>query len=72
MYCENCGVSLKESDTFCAKCGAKVTPETENEDPENSSCENCGADLKGTANFCTKCGEKIPGGYWEHLTGSAG
>lgn len=30
MYCENCSLKLEEHSKFCDKCGARVTPLSEN------------------------------------------
>ena len=51
MKCRNCGAELRETDTFCPKCGEKV-----------NSIETCpffGAELSEGTVFCPKCGKKV-------------
>lgn len=53
--CSNCGVELKDDDTFCPSCGTKV--ETKNDD--ELKCENCGSPIPENTLFCSICGTKV-------------
>lgn len=48
MRCERCGTELLDTDTFCVKCGKKVT--------EPAVCPKCGEHLREGTRFCHKCG----------------
>lgn len=56
MKCQRCGAELLDTDTFCVKCGQKVT--------EPAICPKCGEHLREGTRFCHKCGalvdEQIP------------
>ena len=49
MKCQVCGNELKESDSFCGKCGNKVSKEI--------YCKKCGNKVEKDNNFCSNCGE---------------
>ena len=51
MKCRNCGAELRETDTFCPKCGEKVNL--------IDTCPFCGAELSEGTVFCPKCGKKV-------------
>ena len=51
MKCRNCGTELRETDTFCPKCGEKVNL--------IDTCPFCGAELSEGTVFCPKCGKQV-------------
>ena len=51
MKCKNCGAELRETDTFCPKCGEKVN--------FIDTCPFCGEKLREGALFCPKCGKRV-------------
>lgn len=70
VKCNNCGADMKQSSSFCTKCGAKAKNEAvvvvaKEDTPAVSApvlpvvCSNCGASLKAEAAFCKYCGAKV-------------
>ena len=47
--CGECGAPLKAGDSFCRKCGGRITLQ----------CPSCGEQLSKGDTFCGKCGGKI-------------
>lgn len=50
--CEGCGEFLREGDSFCRKCGAKIPIATE--------CDDCGKTADMDDKFCRGCGKELP------------
>lgn len=46
--CSSCGAELVEGDSFCRKCGGKIS----------LACSSCGQELEQGDTFCGKCGNK--------------
>ena len=51
MKCKRCGAELLDTDTFCVKCGQKVS--------EPAKCPVCGEPLREGTRFCHKCGAEV-------------
>lgn len=65
--CPNCGNPLKESETFCPACGAKIqrgaigTSAQFPEAPKLIHCPDCGREVSSRAISCPHCGAPIQG-----------
>ncbi len=47
--CPNCGVAFSEDDTFCGRCGSRVS----------FTCPACGQAAGAADAFCGKCGARL-------------
>ena len=56
-YCQNCGMSLENSDEFCTECGERQ--EKREEHNNHRFCEECGTEIVTGESFCTNCGQPI-------------
>lgn len=54
IYCQNCGKTTKDTETFCVSCG-----QGKKSLKEIKFCKNCGTQINKGANFCSGCGIKI-------------
>ena len=50
MYCQKCGVSVKDTANFCQNCGSKIE--------KIKICSSCGTQLNENDIFCSQCGTK--------------
>jgi hypothetical protein len=59
--CQQCGLQMSVTDTFCGNCGAKQSTETTKTTEENSNqnltkCDTCNKDISIFAAICPGCG----------------
>ena len=57
--CRKCQHPYKNSDMFCANCGA-TRPAADQEPAKSRNCSRCGAKIPETAFFCGSCGGPVP------------
>jgi hypothetical protein len=59
--CANCGSPTRDTDRFCARCGADLGAEQSLEPAGAGFCTSCGAPLEADDRFCGRCGAPLAG-----------
>ena len=61
--CQNCGADIPLHAAFCNSCGAKVSPQANDEHASSALktgiCPNCHAAVPAGNQFCNHCGTKL-------------
>ncbi|MBD3261495.1 MAG: hypothetical protein GF334_07405 [Candidatus Altiarchaeales archaeon] len=57
-FCPNCGEQVKREWKVCAKCGGKLSAQSE---PSALTCAGCGREVEDSWKVCKSCGEKLKG-----------
>jgi hypothetical protein len=67
ITCDECGLEIGGSASFCKHCGASLSagcpgpgPASAPSDNAGECCERCGARVDAHARFCKECGASVP------------